>query len=797
MNKSFFAILVFGANLILGFSQTALCDPNLSTAWLEQAKLTAFDGYEEDRFGYSVSISGNVAVMGAYIDDDNGSNSGSAYVFRYDGSHWVFEDKLLAFDGSTSDFFGRGVAVCGNVAVIGADWDDDKGNNSGSAYIFRFNGSDWDHEDKVVASDGGENEEFGKALAVCGDTIVVGADWHDREGAAYVYQCNDANWTEQAKLVADDAAYGDYFGCSVSISDNVVVIGAFADDDNGSTSGSAYVFRYNGTDWVQEAKLLADDGAMNDEFGISVAVCGDIAVVGAHKHNDTKGAAYVFHFEDPNWVQQAKLTPSEAAEMMFGCSVAVSGTTVIVGSHWTGTTGSAYIFRYDGANWVKKARLIASDASDEFGSCVSISGEAALIGAFRDDDMATNAGAAYVFREFLCGASDLSGDGCVNGGDFNIFGNQWLVEDCCQPYWCDGADLNRSGKVDWADLAIFTKQWLWQVINQAPEVDAGSDQQIELPDNEVQLDGTVTDDGLPDPPAALTTRWEKIGGPDTVVFADPNAVDTTATFSQAGTYVLQLTANDSDLSDGNQVTVVVLPRNFAPNVDAGTDQEITLPNVANLDGTVTDDGLPDPPGTVTTKWTKFAGPGTVTFGDANAVDTTASFDVNGLYTLRLTANDSALIVQDDVNIVVNPQFVNGLNYQYYEGTWDVLPDFDVLIPEEEGTVDNFDISPRNQDDLFGFRFTGYIEITTAGDYTFYTLSDDGSQLFIGDTLVVDNDGLHPAQEASGVINLAVGIHPITVTYFEKFVDNVLTVSYEGPGIAKVQIPDNVLYRDWP
>ncbi|WP_206053774.1 PKD domain-containing protein [Nocardioides iriomotensis] len=190
--------------------------------------------------------------------------------------------------------------------------------------------------------------------------------------------------------------------------------------------------------------------------------------------------------------------------------------------------------------------------------------------------------------------------------------------------------------------------------NTAPVVEAGANQTITLPSN-ATLDATVTDDGLPNPPGAVTTTWTQDSGPGTVSFGNANAVDTSASFSTGGTYVLRLTADDSALTASDTVTVQVqdqAPGNTPPVVDAGTNQSVTLPASASLDGTVTDDGLPNPPGTVTTTWSTFSGPGTVTFGNVNAVDTTASFSAAGTYVLRLTANDSAASVSDDVTVTV-------------------------------------------------------------------------------------------------------------------------------------------------
>jgi len=197
--------------------------------------------------------------------------------------------------------------------------------------------------------------------------------------------------------------------------------------------------------------------------------------------------------------------------------------------------------------------------------------------------------------------------------------------------------------------------------NQQPNVNAGSDQTITLP-AAASLAGTASDDGLPGPPATLTTTWSKFSGPGTVSFGNLNSLNTSATFSTSGTYVLRLTANDGALSSSDDVTITVnptSPTNQQPNVNAGPDQTITLPAAASLAGTASDDGLPSPPATLTTTWTQFSGPGTASFTNANIVNTTVSFSVPGTYVLRLTANDGALIVSDDVTINVNASSAGG------------------------------------------------------------------------------------------------------------------------------------------
>ena len=201
------------------------------------------------------------------------------------------------------------------------------------------------------------------------------------------------------------------------------------------------------------------------------------------------------------------------------------------------------------------------------------------------------------------------------------------------------------------------------VVNKAPVVVTGADASVTLPGS-ATLDATVNDDGLPNPPAKVITTWSKAQGPGTVAFGDASAVDTTASFSAAGTYVLQLTASDSELSTSDEVTVTVSseapPVNKAPTVDAGANQPVTMPSVAILDGTVADDGLPNPPAAVTATWSKRSGPGPVTFGDGGTkVGTTATFSREGIYVLQLTASDSELTVSDEVTVTVSSEPTTG------------------------------------------------------------------------------------------------------------------------------------------
>jgi hypothetical protein len=437
------------------------------------AKLTALDGAAGDDFGYSVAVSGNVAVVGAYYDDDNGSYSGSAYVFRHDWASWREEQKLTASDGAESDKFGSFVAVSGNVAVVGAYGDDDNGVDSGSGYVFRYDGAGWNQEQKLTALDGAAYDYFGYSVAASGNVAVVGAprdgDTAEESGSVYVFRYDGASWNQEQKLTASDGATEDYFGYSAAVSGDVAVVGAPVDDDNGTDSGSGYVFRYDGASWSQEQKLTALDGAAYDYFGYSVAVSGNVAVVGAPRDSDNgtdSGSAYVFRHDGVGWGQEQKLTASDGAtEDRFGYAAAVSGNTAVVGAyrdeHNGSQAGSAYVFRYDGASWSEEGKLIASDGAelDRFGYSVAVSGNAVVVGAPWDDDNGETSGSAYVYdlgvllRDCKDGV-DNDGDGLVDLGDFGCVDALDLSERDPRFPCDDGADNDGDGMIDFDPITF-------------------------------------------------------------------------------------------------------------------------------------------------------------------------------------------------------------------------------------------------------------------------------------------------------------------------------------------------------
>ena len=360
-------------------------------------------GYSE--IGTPVSINGGRIVAGAPSDDENGDGSGAVYVFGYDESSnkWSEKAKILSSDGVSGDIFGYAAAISGDKIVVGAFQDDDKGNGSGSVYVFDYSAEtdQWIESAKLTASDGAEGDHFGRSVAISDGKIVVGAydndDKGSESGSIYVFAFDHENgiWIEEAKLLASDGRSYDCFGTSVSIDGGMIVAGAKGNDDQGYSSGSAYVFGYNeltGT-WLEIAKLVAPDGSPEDFFGSSVAINGVNIVVGANSNDeDENGYAYVYQYdaESGDVLEVAKLTASDGeAEDRFGYRVDISGDRIVIGAIFDddcgSTSGSAYVYEYRSlsSTWIEATKLVVEDGApgDRFGYSVSLDNEKIIAGA--------------------------------------------------------------------------------------------------------------------------------------------------------------------------------------------------------------------------------------------------------------------------------------------------------------------------------------------------------------------------------------------------------------------------------
>ena len=408
----------------LGSGAAYIYEQKEDGTWVETIKLSDGETASEDQFGISVAISGNLAISGAQQDDDVAPNAGAAYIFERSGTLWLQRTKLVADDAKAGDLFGNTVAISGETVVVGAPGADDAGPESGAAYVFTYLGDEWVQRAKLIGDDTSMFDHFGTAVAVHENTALIGAHGKDEgaedSGAAYIFVRNGVSWIQQAKLAHRNAVPGDQFGYAVAIYGDNALIGAHRSDATGPDSGAAYIFTRNGGTWNQDFELIPNDSGLGDEFGYAVDLTNGIAIIGAPKEDRSEpdmGAAYVFVETRTAWLQQSKLTATEAeAGDEFGSAVSIHQDTAVVGA-WKDDhpvtdsrdnaleplqidKGSAYSFLRDGLTWVQKRRIIASgtNRSDLFGASVAIRGAFAIVGAAGNDNAGDNAGSAFIYN---------------------------------------------------------------------------------------------------------------------------------------------------------------------------------------------------------------------------------------------------------------------------------------------------------------------------------------------------------------------------------------------------------------
>ncbi|MBD2357668.1 DUF4347 domain-containing protein [Tolypothrix sp. FACHB-123] len=410
--------------------------------WQQQAKLGFVGNF--DRFGISVGIDGNTAIVGAPGDvGPSVIEGGIAYIYQFDGSAWVKQADLTAGSGDSSyrDYFGETVAIDGDRVIIGAPGDNGSSiseGDIGAAYIFERNGSSWVRQTKLRANDVGASDQFGSSVAMDGDWAIVGALYDDNNfgvdsGCAYIFRFNGSNWVQYAKLTANDGAAFDYFGNSVAISGNTAIVGAVNDDDAnlGADVGAAYVYQFDGTQWVQQAKLTATDSNVFKYFGGSVSIDGTTAIVGAAGENFNRGSAYIYQFNGTSWVEQVKLISNDVAQGdRFGNSVSISNNRVVVGALFDdndlGTdSGSAYVYQFNGSTWVQETKLIPNNgvAYNRIGTSVDISGGTVIAGAPFGDRFGNGNGSAYLFSANSNSSPIANNDSFAVNEDTPLSGN--------------------------------------------------------------------------------------------------------------------------------------------------------------------------------------------------------------------------------------------------------------------------------------------------------------------------------------------------------------------------------------
>jgi hypothetical protein len=628
-----------------GMAVAGLASPDQSAA-LMQAKLLPTDVGGGEYLSWSVAMDGDTLVVGAPGDGEYWPDvPGAVYVYVRAGGVWTQQAKLAAADGAPSDVFGKSVAINGDTLVIGAPYDDDHGTNSGSAYVFVRSGEIWTEQAKLTAADGLEFDQFGDAVAISGDTAIVGA-WFDDDlgadsGSVYVFVRSGETWTQQAKLTAADGAADDRFGASLGISNDTLVVGAFGDDYKGHDAGSIYIFVRTGGVWSEQSKLTAADSADYDLFGFSVAISGDTVVAGTFPGNT--GSAYVFVRNGGIWSEQAKLTPGDGpAYNWFGSRVAISGDTVVVGAEMDEQkgygTGSAYVFIRRELTWTQQAKLTAFDAASGawFGSSVAVCGDTVLVGSPGDNSHGEAAGAAYLYGMSKPPLADAGPQQQVRPGtrvtltagnsrdrDNSIASYHWKQlsgkrvklsdpdkpkTNFIAPKWGkrNGILAFQVTVVDRGGMGV-TDRCLVSVISngRAPVAKTGKDQKV-TGGALVTLDGSESRD--PDG-SALKYFWKQVSGPSVVLSDDPTAAVTftAPTVGPAGaTLGFRLTVIDAEHLGAETTTLVnVCAKNLPPRARAGKHQAVTGGKRVELDGSASSD--PDD-GIAFYHWQQLSGP---------------------------------------------------------------------------------------------------------------------------------------------------------------------------------------------
>ncbi|MCG8459399.1 MAG: FG-GAP repeat protein [Holophagales bacterium] len=403
--------------------------------WQKRRRLVDPNPSDEDFVGTGVAVDGDFVAVGNRNDDDFGTNAGSVLIFERNSGEtggWDFVQKIRASEPRPGALFGFSLSLDGSTLVVGAVGDDEAANRAGAAYVFDLEqNGDWREVAKLAASDAAAEDSFGTSVGISGDTVVIGARFDDDHGngsgSAYVFERNQVGmdtWGQVAKLHASDPAAGDQFGLEVTISGDTIAVQAHLDDtacpaDHNCNSGSVHIYgrEVGGPDrWGHLQKITASDASRGDEFGRDLELDNDVLVIGTAQDEDGPGKAYILQRDfDGTWFETKKLFPvnGEAGDG-FGKFVEVSGETVAVTAlrdNGGGVdSGSLHIFsRHQGGadSWGLVQELIPPDAGpgDHFGRSVALSGTTLVVGSHLDDHSGfVDAGSACVYEEIV--ASD-------------------------------------------------------------------------------------------------------------------------------------------------------------------------------------------------------------------------------------------------------------------------------------------------------------------------------------------------------------------------------------------------------
>ena len=589
-------VLIFlgGNGLLFAANHQPIINEHLAAE--EMQKLLAEDGALEDHFGGSVAIDNNIAIIGSADTDDNGTQSGSAYIFERQGDgSWTNTKKLIASDAATYDLFGYSVAIDGNTVVIGAWADDDNGAQSGSVYIFERQESDsWIETSKLTASDIGGDDRFGYSVAIDNNRVIVGAIYNDtngtNSGTVYVFEHQgNGSWSQTAKLTSSDATDKDVFGDPLAIEEDTIIVGAYNKDNS---LGAAYIFEYQeNSTWKETAKLLASDSIPGDRFGNAVAISRTTAIIGALRNDDNgtdSGSAYIFDRQDDgNWTQTEKLTASDAdAEDEFANAVSLDGNRAIIGSmeddDYGSVSGSAYIYeRQSDGSWRETMKLNAADAvsGDSFANSISLDNGTIIVGVMHNDDNGRDSGSAYIFDLYH---------------DVSVPENTTLVVEI-NATDLDGDILSYSISGG-NDAAHFTIDAVIGVLSFDPAPDFGTPLDVNA-DNTYRVDINVTDEYN-----ATSSMMLRVTVTDVYEDQDGDGLESDDEKNIYGTDPNNPDSDGDGLSDGEEINIYGTDPNDPDSDGDGLSdgKEVygthTDPNESDSDGNGTDDGDEDPDG---------------------------------------------------------------------------------------------------------------------------------------------------------------------------------------------------------
>ena len=440
-----------------------------------ESKIIAFDGDIDDRFGKVVSLSDEWFAIGANRDDDNGANSGSVYIYKYENNTIVSEQKLIAFDGNNNDYFGKSLSMYNDYLVVTSLYDDVNGEKSGSAYIFNLIDDVWVLHSKLVPLDGSPFDRFGYAVDIYKNIIVVSAIYDDDlgedTGSVYVYRLENDIWGFETKLYSEHASEGDFFGICISVAEDVIGVSAIYDENIGSVS----IFRYDQF-WTEVQRIIPEDGEEYDLFGSSIDLNDNLLAIGSfHDDNlyNNSGSIYVYELDlDELYNPLLKISPfDESMNDNFGQSVSIYENYVAVGSNNDDNginSGSVYIYEIYSDVLLDEIKYTPEDISDfdEFSGSVSLSGNNLLVGAQYDDDLGESSGSAYLFTYKGCSddlACNYDETFIIDDSVCNYAENGFNCEGICNEYIdecgvCGGqgtnGDVNYDSEVNILDIVL-------------------------------------------------------------------------------------------------------------------------------------------------------------------------------------------------------------------------------------------------------------------------------------------------------------------------------------------------------